>query len=104
MNELAQQLKEAGFPQGETEIGAVIDDEMREVVSKDTHSLLPTTDEVIKECGEGFRTLILHTQHRKKLAEPYEAVPNKRLRPECKSKKGNTALVAMMRLYLELNK
>lgn len=53
--------------------------------------------------GEEFRMLLLHTQYHKKLNKPWEAVPNKRLRPEVKSGKGATALEALQELAKNLN-
>lgn len=52
-------------------------------------------EKLIEECGEDFRTLILHTQFNKKLEKPWEAVPNKKRRPNSKSKKGATPLEAV---------
>lgn len=61
-------------------------------------------DNIIDACGVYFRTLILHTQYKKKLKEPWEAVPNKKLAPTLKSKKGQTAREAVSRLMEEINK
>lgn len=57
---------------------------------------------LIKSCGEDFRTLILHTQYNKKLDKAWEAVPNKKLRPESKSKKGKTPEEAVSNLWFNL--
>lgn len=46
--------------------------------------------DLIKQCGDSFRTLILHTQYNKKLEKPWEVVPNKKLYPNYKSGKGST--------------
>ena len=59
---------------------------------------------LIDSCGVYFRTLILHTQYKKKLLEPWEAVPNKKINSKVKSKKGKTAGEAIYRLLLEINK
>jgi hypothetical protein len=42
-------------------------------------------EEQIKKLGEDFRMLLLHTQYSKKLEKPWEAVPNKKRLPNCKS-------------------
>ena len=60
-------------------------------------------EQLINSMGEEFRMLLLHTQFNKKLAKPWEAVPNKRLRPEVKSGKGTTALEALQALARNLN-
>lgn len=62
----------------------------------------PTLSELIQACGKGFRNLILHTQFNKKLEKPWEAIPNKKLRPNKKSKKGHTPEEAVAKLWLEL--
>lgn len=59
---------------------------------------------IIDGCGKYFRTLILHTEFKKKLAEPWEAVPNKKLLPKAKSKKGKTAGDALFNLLVEIKK
>jgi len=59
-DKLVQSLKKAGFPQGETEKGPCMDDDMKEVVSKDSHSLVPTLSELINECGDDFARLETH--------------------------------------------
>lgn len=64
----------------------------------------PTLTELINACGLGFRTLILHTQYRKTLKKPWEAVPNKKLRPNKKSQSAETPEEAVALLWLELIK
>jgi hypothetical protein len=64
--------------------------------------LNPTLSELIQACGMGFRNLILHTQFSKRLEKPWEAVPNKKLRPTKKSKKGHTPEEAIAKLWIEL--
>jgi hypothetical protein len=62
----------------------------------------PTLSELISACGRSFRYLILHTQHTKKLVKPWEAVPNKKLRPTKKAKNGETPEEAVAQLWIEL--
>ncbi len=62
----------------------------------------PTMSDIIIACGRGFRTLIRHTDHRKKLYKPWEAVPNKKLRPDKKSKNAETPDETVALLWLEL--
>jgi hypothetical protein len=99
--DLCKKLKDAGFPQttpnGNYKNGHYIVDGKEPCYD-------PTLSELIKECKEGFRTLILHTQYTRKLKQPWEAVPNKKLRLECKSKKGESPEEAVAYLWLELNK
>lgn len=59
---------------------------------------------IIDGCGKYFRNLILHTQYKKKLTEPWEAVPNKKLLPNAKSQKGKTPGEALYKLMVEINK
>jgi len=93
---LAKRLKDAGYPQPWG---------MKYLKSPSGEILpyKPTLEELIEACGEEYRNLVLHTQYRKKLDKPYEAVPNKKLRPECKSQKGKTPTEAVTLLWLELN-
>lgn len=49
--------------------------------------------------GESFRMLLLHTQYNKKLKEPWEAVPNKKICFNVKGQKGATAMEAIERLH-----
>jgi len=95
--ELAKQLKDAGFPQkNSNEYTLWIIDEGKEACQ------LPTLSELIEACGENFRTIILHTQYRKKLLKPWEAVPNKKL-IQAKSASGVTPEEAVAKLWLSLN-
>jgi hypothetical protein len=84
--EILKRLQGAKFPQYIT--GKVI--------------LNPNLSELITACGLGFRTLILHTQFKKTLKKPWEAVPNKKLRPSKKGKSGETPEDAVALLWLEL--
>lgn len=59
--ETAKKLKEAGFPQEDLENGICLDDDMTELMSKETHSRIPTLSELISECnkfGEAVLTLV----------------------------------------------
>jgi len=62
----------------------------------------PTLEDLILACGLGFRTLILHTQFNKKLSKPWEAVPNKKLRADCKGQKGENPKEAIAKLWIAL--
>jgi hypothetical protein len=64
---------------------------------------VPTLSELIEACGEDFRMLLLHTQYRKSLLEPWEAVPNKKRVPSIKGCKGSTPEIAVANLWLALN-
>ena len=87
MNETTlKQLKALNFPQ----------------YADGTIILNPTLSELISACGQGFRNLILHTQFTKKLSKPWEAVPNKKLRPTKKAKNGETPEEAVAQLWIEL--
>lgn len=59
-------------------------------------------DGMIYKLGEDFRMLLLHTQYKKKLENPWEAVPNKRRRPDLKSGKGKTPEEALQNLISQL--
>ena len=48
-NDIYKRLKDAGFPQGATDWGVCMDDEKQEVVSKNTHSVMPTLEELFEE-------------------------------------------------------
>ena len=65
-------------------------------MKKDLYSL-------IEACGEDFRLLVLHTQYRKKLIKPWEAVPNKKRRPEARGCDGSTPEEAVEKLLKSLS-
>mgnify|MGYP007044005353 CR=1 FL=1 len=58
--------------------------------------------DLILKCGDSFRTLILHTQYKKKLLKPWEVVPNKKLYPNYKSGKGSSPEDAFVQ-YIKIN-
>lgn len=113
--ELAKQLKETGFNQIQgfrfsNFVSPITSEQSKNIepgavlLMKDNDVYIPTLSELIEACGKDFRLLILHTTFIKKLQKPWEAVPNKRNRPECKSKNGETPEIAVALLWLELNK
>ena len=61
-------------------------------------------EEQIKKLGEDFRMLLLHTSFTKKMERPWEAVPNKKRLPNCKSGKGATPQEALENLFNKINK
>lgn len=114
--ELAKKLKDAGFPQRVTYsteyTGAKAYTSDGELIEFDDGFwrngspiyYVPTLSELIDVCGEDFRMLLLHTQYKKKLSEPWETIPNKKRRPEIKGCKGKTPEEAVANLWLVLNK
>lgn len=56
---------------------------------------------LIDAIGDRFRNLILHTQYTKKLKQPWECVPNKKLYPNLKSSKGETAGDALFNFLIK---
>jgi len=88
--ELAKELKEAGFevfPDGDP--GIVHDPEEDEIIP------YPTLSELIEACGEGFRSLSLHSDGR------WIAKAGKRAGGFLI--KGKTMDIAVARLWLKLN-
>jgi len=83
--ETLQKVRDAGFPFMDT-------DEVR----------VPDLSDLISACGEDFRNLVLHTQFKKTLEQPWDAVPNKKRRPEVKGQKGDSPDEAVAKLWLAL--
>ena len=96
-HKLAKQLKDAGFPQGETEVGACMDDNMNEVLSKETHSLIPTLEELIEACGDEF-TCLTNNLDEWKVSANLDIPSNERILIF-----GKTPSEAVAKLWLALN-
>lgn len=92
---LAQELKDAGFPQPEHTPLSIPRLQIKEVEGSFVH--FPILEELIAECGEGFFRLT-HSQC------IWEATcPHKTIR-ELLSETGKTPLIAVANLYIALNK
>lgn len=105
--ELAKKLKDAGFPESEEDNKYIEPDNT--IVSPGSGPCtekaiyVPSLSELIEACGYEFRMLLLHTTYNKKLKKPWEAVPNKKIRPEVKGAKGSTPEEAVANLWLYIN-
>lgn len=94
--ELAKELKDAGFPQRNTRICNLIEDEIHVV---ETEFYFPTLSELIEACGENFGVLV-------QMLRPethWLACDNEREFAKFQVR-GNLPEEAVARLWLELNR
>ena len=107
--ELAKQLKDAGFPQGENRPVAVYSEKSTSEidvfeVTKTQKVYIPTLSELIEACGDKFRKLILHSENPKHPNLIWQAGTNQHIVKNIESKRGKTPEIAVANLYLALNK